>query len=298
MATIIKPKIPGAFPIPCGVAPGTCILVRGMVPPCAKRFEFNLQCGPKLYPGEDIAFHFNPRFAEKQLVRNHYECSKWGPEEVSNNSPIKAGDCLEARICCTCDSYKVEVNGKVVCEFKHRIPPGKVTHIGIEGNIIVDKIDFNGGKPPEEPKLPIPVIIPITNGMCPGRRIRINGKTPPGAKRFHVDVQCGPKVNAKEDIAFHFHVHFADNKVVRNHFAASKWGKDESDGGMPFKIGDYFEIFIHCYQDIYRVRVNGNRFCDFIHRISCDKATHVVVDGDCEVSQITFDPCDESAPPC
>ncbi|XP_050559683.1 galectin-4-like isoform X2 [Spodoptera frugiperda] len=258
-----------------------------MVPPCSKGFEFNLQCGPKLYPGEDIAFHFHPHLTEKQLARNHYEGSKWGTQEISNSVPFKAGDCFEARICCACETYKVEVNGKVVCEFKHRIPACKVTHFGIEGGIIVDKIEFVRE---ENPNVPIPNVTPIPKGMCPDRRIRIKGKTPPGCKRFYVDLQCGPKVNANEDIAFRFDVRLDEKKVVRNHCADSKWGKEESDGESPFKVGECFEISIHCYQDIYRVKVNGNCFCDFAHRITCDKVTHVVVAGECTVFQVDFDP--------
>ncbi|KAF9796902.1 hypothetical protein SFRURICE_011091 [Spodoptera frugiperda] len=186
----------------------------------------------------------------------------------------------------------VEVNGKSVCEFKHRIPACKVTHFGIEGGIIVDKIEFVR----EENPNPIPNVTPIPKGMCPNRRIRIKGKTPPGCKRFYVDLQCGPKVNANEDIAFRFDVRLDEKKVVRNHCADSKWGKEESDGESPFKVGECFEISIHCYQDIYRVKVNGNCFCDFAHRITCDKVTHVVVAGECTVFQVDFDPPEQVLP--
>ncbi|XP_050559713.1 32 kDa beta-galactoside-binding lectin [Spodoptera frugiperda] len=297
MAAIIKPKTPGVYPIPFGLYPGRIIRVTGSVPSCATRFHFNFQCGPKMFPGEDIAFHFNPRFSQKCVVRNHYECSKWGVEEISDTLPITAGDSFEALIHIYYYLFKVEVNGKVVCEFKHRIPYRKVTHMGIEGDVTVDEIDFAGGNPPQDSNLIIPCVLPIPKGMHPGRRVRVRGVTPPGSSRFSINLQCGPKMLTEEDIAFHFNPRFPEKKIVRNHYAASKWGNEETEGELPLNSGESFEVFMHCYTDTYKVSLNGKHICDFAHRISVDKVTHVMVEGDVMVFQIDFDPCEGAAAP-
>ena len=44
------------------------------------RFAINLQCGQDA-ESDDIAFHFNPRFSEGEVVRNSREGGEWGEEE-------------------------------------------------------------------------------------------------------------------------------------------------------------------------------------------------------------------------
>ncbi|CAH0698386.1 unnamed protein product [Spodoptera exigua] len=251
-----------------------------------------------MYPGEDIAFHFNPRFTQNCVVRNHYDCSKWGVEEISDSLPMKSGDCFEALIYCYYNFFKVEVNGKFVCEFTHRIPYRKITHILVDGDVTVEEIDFAGGSPPQDPNLQIPCVLPIPKGMHPGRRVRVRGATPPGVKKFSINLQCGPKLYPDEEIAFHFSPRFEENAVVRNHYASSKWGNEEREGTLSLNSGESFEVFIHCYQDSYKVSLNGKPICDFFHRISVDKVSHVMVDGDVMVFEIAFDPSeDPCAPP-
>ncbi|KAF9796911.1 hypothetical protein SFRURICE_011100 [Spodoptera frugiperda] len=250
----LRCKTPGVYPIPFGLYPGRIIRVTGSVPSCATRFHFNFQCGPKMFPGEDIAFHFNPRFSQKCVVRNHYECSKWG----------------------------------------HRIPYRKVTHMGIEGDVTVDEIDFAGGNPPQDSNLIIPCVLPIPKGMHPGRRVRVRGVTPPGSSRFSINLQCGPKMLTEEDIAFHFNPRFPEKKIVRNHYAASKWGNEETEGELPLNM---YNMFLLSSSPILmpptpQVSLNGKHICDFAHRISVDKVTHVMVEGDVMVFQIDFDPCE------
>lgn len=65
------------------------ILIFSNFPFC--RFAINLQCGKD--QSSDIAFHFNPRFPEEEVVRNTREGGSWGGEEKDQpNFPFKAED--------------------------------------------------------------------------------------------------------------------------------------------------------------------------------------------------------------
>ncbi|CAH0698397.1 unnamed protein product [Spodoptera exigua] len=261
-------------------------------------FAINLQCGPKMHPGEDIAFHFNPRFVQNTLVRNHFACSGWGTEEVSNGVPMKAGECFEVLIHCYYYNFKVEVNGIFACEFNHRIDFQKITHIMVDGDVTIHQISFEGLNPPQDPKLMIPCVVPIPGDMRPGRTMRVKGVTPCGVKRFAINIQCGPKLYPHEDIAFHFNPRFCQKAVVRNHFTCSGWGPEETQGPLPLSSGEPFEVFIHCYEHAFKAFLNGSEICDFSHRIPIERISHVMIDGDALIYQIDFDVPHNPCGPC
>ncbi|XP_022819247.1 galectin-9-like [Spodoptera litura] len=297
MTTISNPTIPASFPIPFGVFPGRIFSVKGRTPANSKRFAINLQCGPKIYNDEVIAFHFNPRFDFNSLVRNHFGTS-WGTEEVSSGVPMNQGECFEILIYCYYYSFKVEVNGKFVCEFDHRMSFRKITHIMVAGDVTIDAISFVGANTPQDPNLMVPCVVPVPGSMQPGRAIRVKGTTPSGAKRFAINLQCGPKLYPDEDIAFHFNPRFYQGAIVRNNFGCSAWGPEETQGPLPLSSGLPFEVIIHCYQDSFKVLLNGQQVCEFSHRIPIQRITHVMVDGDAIIFQIDFEvPEHPSEPP-
>ena len=89
----------------CRIGPGSRIFVRGFIPPGATRFELNLLQGHT--DSSDIAFHFNPRFDARTIVKNHRRNGQWGDEE---NQPFPSsmffapGASLDLQI--ICDPYK------------------------------------------------------------------------------------------------------------------------------------------------------------------------------------------------
>uniref|UniRef100_A0A3B3TPG3 Galectin n=1 Tax=Poecilia latipinna TaxID=48699 RepID=A0A3B3TPG3_9TELE len=119
-----QPTAPGGFPsgpdvLPMGIYDKLLITIRGTVKPNAEKFAVNLSAG------NDIAFHFNPRFNEagrKALVRNSLIGEKWGKEERNvNQFPFVLGQPFEMKILCTNTEFKVAVNNSHVLEYKHRL---------------------------------------------------------------------------------------------------------------------------------------------------------------------------------
>ncbi|XP_030036543.1 galectin-4 isoform X2 [Manduca sexta] len=145
---IYNPVIPCVHPIPWGLFPGRMIRVQGNTPPGAQRFAINLQCGPNTDPRDDIALHLNFRFMEMCVVRNHLTAMNWGVEETSGGMPLSRGESFEALILCEPQSIKVALNGMHFCEFPHRVPYQRVSHITVDGDVMVQFIGFEGAQPP------------------------------------------------------------------------------------------------------------------------------------------------------
>ncbi|CAH0698395.1 unnamed protein product [Spodoptera exigua] len=147
---IYNPVIPCVHPIPAGMYPGRMIRVQGSTPPGAQRFAINFQCGPNTDPRDDIALHLNFRFVEMCVVRNHLTAMNWGVEETNGGMPLNRGDSFEALILCEPQSLKVAVNGVHFCEFPHRVPFQRISHITVDGDVMIQLIAFEGAQPPQQ----------------------------------------------------------------------------------------------------------------------------------------------------
>ena len=74
--------------------------------------------------------------------------------------------------------------------------------------------------------------------------------------RFAINLQVGPNVNPRDDIAMHVNVRFDENSIVRNSLMYQNWGDEERQPNfMPLQRGVNFEILILCEQAEYKVRV-------------------------------------------
>ncbi|CAH1641932.1 unnamed protein product [Spodoptera littoralis] len=146
MTTVDKPVVPYAGIIPGGMYPGRIIKVKGGISPSAKRFATNFVCGGR----DDNAFHFNPRFGDQRIIRNAYIHGSWGAEETSGGMPLAVGEMFEVVFHCLHDCFQVSVNGKHFCDFSHRLPYHRITHLKVDGDIMIQQIAFEGPKPPPE----------------------------------------------------------------------------------------------------------------------------------------------------
>ncbi|XP_022819067.1 galectin-6-like [Spodoptera litura] len=321
---VCNPEVPCVHPIPGGMFPGRIVRVKGNTPPTAKRFAINLQCGPGQYPVEDITFHLNPCFTEMCIFRNHFADSTWGVEQTIGGLPLNIGDPFDILIHCYHDGFKVALNRKHFCKFSHRLPFHKITHVMVDGDVVIQQIAFEGPPPLQQENvmellggnlnnmaeggdvnqqckckgtrykeiyIKVLCVQPIPGGMFPGRIIRVKGSTPPKAKRFAINLKCGTKGFPRDDIAFHFNPRFDLKHIVRNHFDSSieSWGDEETGGGLPLNRGECFEALIQCYYDCFKVALNDTHFCEFSHRIPYHRVSHVMIKGDVILQQITIE---------
>uniref|UniRef100_A0A672I447 Galectin n=1 Tax=Salarias fasciatus TaxID=181472 RepID=A0A672I447_SALFA len=93
---------------------------------------------------QDIALHFSPRFAEKQMVvTNSCIGGKWGQEERElQRFPFVRGQAFKLEILCTSSEYKVTVNGSHLLSYKHRITDLRsITSLGIYKDVKLTSVE-------------------------------------------------------------------------------------------------------------------------------------------------------------
>lgn len=132
--------MPYNLDLPNGVYDKLLITINGQVKLDAKMFTVDFLCG------DDIAFHFNPRFNEngrRAIVRNHRVMGLWGVEErgLQTAFPFLPGTPFEMKILCSYSDYKVAVNNTPILEFKHRIHElSKITKLNIYNDVILTSV--------------------------------------------------------------------------------------------------------------------------------------------------------------
>jgi len=134
--------LPYSGHIPGGIHQGVDTVIRGRVPHHAKTFSINLCIGPTYQ--QDCALHFNPRFENHHVVRNHMQGGQWGPEETSHGNPFHKGHGFEMHMKCTHNGFKITVNHKHFCDFHHRLNKDMIKYVYIEGDVVINDIEFRG----------------------------------------------------------------------------------------------------------------------------------------------------------
>ncbi|KAF1560137.1 Galectin-4, partial [Eudyptes schlegeli] len=134
------PPVPFMATIPGGLIPKKTIVVKGFIPPDAKRFHINLRAGP----GGDVLLHFNPRLDDGVVVRNSLLGGDWGAEELDlPYNPLQRGRYFDLSIRCGNHRFKVFAEGQPLCDFFHRLPPGPhVDTLEVEGDVVLSYVHF------------------------------------------------------------------------------------------------------------------------------------------------------------
>lgn len=290
MNPIYNPAVPVNLNVT--VHPGFMVYVTGV--PNGNRFSVNFKCGPA--ENADIAFHFNPRFDDGNVVvRNTRQHNAWGGEErMSNGFPFQRGQPFELIFLCQSQQYKVAVNGRHYIEYKHRIPLQRVNFVHVTGNVVVQMIKFDreGTQQPlptsvNNPTIPHAMIVPYNN--IKGRTVTLCGipeNRPPRRMMFDFQTDGNPA-----DIFFHFNPRFAERVLVRNARKGNSWGKEERELSMPFpfQYGVPFQIIVSVDQHCFRVDLNGMTICNFNHRQRpLNRIRKVTVGGSVQVTQMYF----------
>ncbi|XP_038615352.1 galectin-9 [Tachyglossus aculeatus] len=294
-SSFMNPHVPFSGSILGGLKDGLQIVINGTVLPTGSNgFAVNLQCGSS---GQDIAFHFNPRFeGDYCVVCNTKENDRWGNEERKMEMPFLKGVPFEIRILVQSNSFLVAVNGNHFLEYQHRLPFQRADTITVQGSVHLAFINFQPQKSRPNPPIVMPQIhadyqmagpryvIPystlIVGGLYPSKTIIIWGTILPQAKRFHVNLRRGG------DVAFHLNPRFDENTIVRNTQVSQFWGTEERSmiSPMPFGPGQTITICIVCESHCFKVLVNGHHLFDYKHRLSdLQNINHLEIGGDIQV---------------
>ncbi|TNN66591.1 Galectin-4 [Liparis tanakae] len=125
----------------------------------------------------------------------------------------------------------------------------------------------------------IPYLGPIYGGLREGVSIYIQGSIPEDITRFFLNLLCGESESS--DIALHFNPRFDGwDKVVFNSCEGGSWGSEDKIRDMPFSKGEAFEMVIMATSQEYQIKVNGNDFYTFQHRLPLERVCAMQIDGD------------------
>ncbi|XP_075360010.1 galectin-3 isoform X2 [Mycteria americana] len=132
-------KVPFELPLQSGLVPRLLITITGTVNPNPNRFSLDFK------KGNDIAFHFNPRFKEdnrKVIVCNSMFQDTWGKEErTAPWFPFEAGKPFKLQILCEVDHFKVAVDDAHLLQYNFREKKlNEITRLCIAGDITLTSV--------------------------------------------------------------------------------------------------------------------------------------------------------------
>ncbi|NXR76636.1 LEG3 protein, partial [Pycnonotus jocosus] len=131
--------VPFELPLQAGLVPRLLITITGTVNPNANRFSLDFK------RGDDVAFHFNPRFNEdhkKVIVCNSKFQNNWGKEErTAPRFPFEVGKPFKLQILCEADHFKVAANDAHLLQYNFREKRlNEVTKLCIAGDITLTSV--------------------------------------------------------------------------------------------------------------------------------------------------------------
>ncbi|XP_007421577.2 galectin-4-like [Python bivittatus] len=281
---VLNPCIPFNGPIFGGLSEGKMILIQGCVLYSARRFAVNLVCA-----NEDIAFHFNPRFDEGNvIVCNTQTNGCWGPEERTSNMPFRPSVSFEVIINIRSHGYQVSINGNHILDYRHRLSMHLVQTLHIGGDVSISCINFSGGLNSNGMTMcnpATPFYAALSGRFAPFCRITVAGCVPCSADRFHVNL----KNILTGNIALHVNPRLKDGVLVRNSFISGAWGTEERNiAFLPFSPGQAFHMEITYLPNCYQVVVNGLLRFEYVHRIPPCQVDQLEIAGDVTLSCVQY----------
>ncbi|XP_054988871.1 galectin-9 isoform X1 [Sorex araneus] len=313
----LSPAVPFQGFIQGGLRDGLKIIINGHVPSFGEnRFHVNLQKGSS---GDDVAFHFNPRFRDGLVVCNTKQNGCWGPEERKMNIPFSRGSAFELCILVQSSGFNVNVNGNFFTQYSHRVPFHLVDTIAVAGDVQLSYVNFEhpagqnvasappvtqifirkefsvpnqrypspaisaSAYPHPNTAYPLPYFTSISGGLFPSKSIIISGTVSPNANSFYINLRSG------NDIAFHLNPRLYENSVVRNTQMYNSWGMEERSlpGTMPFARGRSFQVWILCETHCLKVAVDGQHLFEYKHRLTnLPGINNLEVGGDVQLNHV------------
>ncbi|XP_078230125.1 galectin-9 isoform X4 [Callithrix jacchus] len=139
--TYLNPPVPFSGTIEGSLQDGLQITVSGTIlNSSSTRFSVDFQTG---FSGNDIAFHFNPRFEEGgYVVCNTKLNGSWGPEERKRELPFQKGMPFHLCFLVQSSDFKVMVNGNLFVQYFHRVPFHRVDTLCVNGSVQLSSISF------------------------------------------------------------------------------------------------------------------------------------------------------------
>ncbi|XP_043279291.1 galectin-5-like [Venturia canescens] len=130
----------------------------------------------------------------------------------------------------------------------------------------------------------------IPGALYNGRKIVVRATSSTDSDEVAVNLQTGTSTYGTDDVAIHVKASFNANVIVRATYLAGRgWLTEETDGGLPFRRGDEFELEVLCAGDRFTISINGSPFCSYNYRFPITRITHLSVTAGLAVKNVQFD---------
>ncbi|XP_047663586.1 grifin [Tachysurus fulvidraco] len=124
---------------PDGLCPGWSVVVKGQPSSAADKFEINFLCDQD----DRIAFHFNPRFKESDIVCNSFLANQWGQEQRCTNFLFETNEPFQIEIDSDEDNFYVYIDDTKIMQFKHRVHDLKtITKVQVVKDIDISSVEI------------------------------------------------------------------------------------------------------------------------------------------------------------
>jgi len=121
----------------------------------------------------------------------------------------------------------------------------------------------------------------LSRNLTTGTVIHVKGTVNPDAGRAAVNF-----ITEDGDNAFHFNPRFGDDLVVLNTKTSGSWGSEDRVPCLALQRGQEFDLKILAESDMFMVRLNGEHYCHYPHRLKAKKVNRIEVHGDLQVSLV------------
>ncbi|XP_062968769.1 galectin-12-like [Cynocephalus volans] len=263
---VFHPVVPYVTTIFGSLHAGKMVMLQGMVPLAARRFQVDFQCGCSLRPRPDIAIHFNPRFhtTEPHVICNTLHDEHWQKEARWPGLALQRGASFLILFLFGGEEVKVSVNGQHFLHYRYRLPLARVDTLGIFGDIVVKAIVFLNINPFVEghreypvghpfllksPQLEVPCSCALPRGLWPGQVIIVRGLILQEPKDFTLSLK-----DEAARVPVRLRASFADRTLAW----ISPWGRKKLiSAPFLFHPQRFFEVLLLCQEGGLKLALNG-----------------------------------------
>ncbi|XP_006903173.1 PREDICTED: galectin-12-like [Elephantulus edwardii] len=263
---VFQPVVPYATTIFGGLHAGKMVMLQGVVPEDARRFQVDFQCGCSLLPRPDIAIHFNPRF---HTIRPHVICNtlyagRWQVEARWPGLALQRGASFIILFFFENEAMKVSVNGQHFLHYPYRLPLSRVDTLGVSGDVLVKAIGFVNISPFLEgrreypvghpfllksPRLEVPCSQALPRGLWPGQVIVVRGLVLQESKDFTLSLR-----DELAQVPVSLRASFTDRTLAW----ISPWGRRKLIlAPFLFSHQRFFEVLLLCHEGGLKLALNG-----------------------------------------
>jgi hypothetical protein len=259
------------------------------------RFSINFGVPGQMFKDANVPFHFNPRYAENQVILNNWINPTLFQKEERRGppSPFVVGQkfILEF-IGDSTNKININVNDQPFTTFE-RSDFDKITQFEITEAVEINSINLC--KSVNIQNVAKNILIDLVkdefgSGFVSPKKIIIVG-TPisGGGNRFNIDFGPPGKMLNDADIIFHFNPRYPNKEVILNSWTKPNgWSKDEIKIPSPFIVGQKFVLeIIGDSKNKINVNINDKPFTTF-ERVDFDKITQFEISDAIKVDSVSL----------